>query len=74
MSLPLKRESVFIEGLEEYHSYSFAVYWENSEGTSSLSESNKEETPEAGKSMTWAKGVNVSIATYLQLLIKVHRM
>ena len=74
VSLPLKWESVFIEGLEEYHSYSFAVYQENSEGTSPLSESTKEETPEDSKSFTWAKGVNVSITTYLQLLIKVHRM
>ena len=49
VSLPLRPESVFIDELEEYHLYSFAVYQENSEGVSLLSESVTQEMPEDGK-------------------------
>lgn len=47
--LPLRQESVLIEQLEEYHTYSFAVQQENAEGASSLSEAILQEMPEAGK-------------------------
>ena len=49
VSLPLNRESVFIEELEEYYLYSFAVYQENSQGDSPWSESIIQEMPEDGK-------------------------
>ena len=52
VSLPLIRESVYIEKLEEYYLYSFAVYQENSEGGSVLSESIIQEMPEDGKHPT----------------------
>ena len=48
VSLPLKEESVLIEGLEEYHSYSFAVYQENTVGSSPVSDDITQELPEAG--------------------------
>ena len=49
VSLPLRLESVLIEQLEEYHLYSFAIYQENAEGVSMLSEAVTQEMPEAGK-------------------------
>ena len=49
VSLPLRPESVLIEQLEEYHLYSFAIYQENAEGVSMLSEAVTQEMPEAGK-------------------------
>ena len=52
VSLPLRPESAFIDELEEYHLYSFAVYQENSEGVSLLSESVTQEMPEDGKTCT----------------------
>ena len=72
VSLPLKIESVLIEGLEEYHSYSFAIYLANSEGTSPLSEAAIQETPEAGKSMNLT--YEAQSYTILQHLTEVHRM
>ena len=48
-SLPLQQESVIIEQLEEYYLYGFAVYQENAEGVSPLSETITQEMPEAGK-------------------------
>ena len=49
VSLPLKTESVVIENLEEFHSYSFTVYQENSEGIGPLSMTVIQDTPEDGK-------------------------
>ena len=48
VSLPLRQESVLIEELEEYHVYSFAVYMENAEGESGLSEPTTQNMPQAG--------------------------
>ena len=72
VSLSLKIESVLIEGLEEYHSYSFAIYLANSEGTSPLSEAAIQETPEAGKSINLT--YEAQSYTILQHLTEVHRM
>ena len=36
-ALPLEREQVMIEGLEEYHVYQLNVYYETSQGRSELS-------------------------------------
>ena len=37
--LPLKNESVKIEGLEEFHIYRFVIFYANSQGTSNSSSS-----------------------------------
>ena len=74
VSLPLKLESVLIEGLEEYHLYSFAVYQENVEGISPLSEATMQETPEAGKSTNLTFKAKHRKYNLLQHLMEVHRM
>jgi hypothetical protein len=69
VSLPLKIESVLIEGLEEYHSYSFAVYQANSEGTSPLSETAIQETPEAAPDGS-PQNVMIQIQSSTSVIIK----
>ena len=46
--LPLQKERVLIEHLEEYHVYSFVVYLENTEGQSGASQIVTQEMPQAG--------------------------
>ena len=47
--LPLRREQVTIEGLEEYHVYRVAVYYETSQGRSDRSSPATVQTSTSGK-------------------------
>lgn len=46
--LPLKRESVEVQGLQEHHIYQFTVYYENSQGRSNPSSVVTQETSISG--------------------------
>ena len=48
VTLPLKRESVLISGLQEYSVYQFTIYYENSVGRSDSSSPLEQTTTAAG--------------------------
>ena len=64
VSPPLRPEGVFIDRLEEYHTYSFTVYQENIKGAGPFSEAVIEEMPQDGKSYFYISMSEVLIESH----------
>ena len=62
--LPLRQEGVFIDQLEEYHLYSFAVHQTNIKGTGPSSEAIIEDMPQGGKSCIYISMSKIEIVLY----------
>ena len=62
VTLPLKRESVLITGLQEFSVYQFTIYYENSVGRSDISSALEQATSAAGNLIT-CRPTSLSLAT-----------